>query len=189
MTRGKRRPGFLRAGLGPPKHRTQTMKIHIPRTLSSLVALAATLLVAPVMAAAACPHDLTGTWVSDARVSMQHARRHARLAPKTDAFLAALFGHMTLSFGKGELRMRMPDIEAPVAGERKPLTGLEHHTPYRVLFCNASTVVWSARRPGASGLDATTAYFVGPDTFWIYLGNAERGLPDIHAREYYRRQR
>lgn len=120
---------------------------------------------------------------------MAFVKTHAKLPPKTEAFLQALVGHMTVTFGKSEVHLSMPDIEVPVSGQQRPFAGFEQRKPYKVLFCNESEVVWSAKRSFHSGDEATTYNFVGPDRFWVYLGSNESGVPDLHAREYFHRVR
>ncbi len=134
-----------------------------------------------------CERRLFGTWKSDAETSMTFIRNNAKLQPKTDAFLSALLGHMTMTFAKGEVHSVMPDIEVSVSGEPRPFAGFEERKAYKILFCNKSTIVWSARRPFSEEDEATTFTFVGPDTVWIYLGSVVPGVPDLHAREYFQR--
>ena len=137
----------------------------------------------------ACGHSLEGTWKSDGPATMAFARENARLQPETEDFLGALVGHMTLTFGKDELHLLMPDIEVLVAGERRPFVGLDEQKPYSMLFCNDSTVVWSARRPFGTTDEATTFHFDGPDSVWVYAGSTVPGVPDLHVREYFQRVR
>lgn len=139
--------------------------------------------------ALACERDLSGVWKSDADASMSFNRANAKLQSKTDAFLAALLGHLTLTFAGHELHEVMPDIEVPVAGQSKPFSGSDKRKPYKILFCSASMIVWSAKRSFAEGEEATTFNFVDADTFWVYAGSTEPGLPDLHTREYFRRVR
>ena len=134
-----------------------------------------------------CEHDLSGTWKSDSDASMSFNRANSKLQPKTDAFLAALLGHMTLTFTRTELHEVMPDIEVPVSGKSRPFAGGDHRKAYKIVFCDASMVVWSAKRSYGEGEEATTFNFVDPDTFWVYTGTTEPKLPDLHAREYFRR--
>jgi hypothetical protein len=136
-----------------------------------------------------CERDLLGTWKSDNVASMSFNRANAKLQPKTDAFLAALLGHMTLTFTRNELHEVMPDIEVPVSGHPGPFAGSDKRKSYNVLFCDASMIVWSAKRSFGEGEEATTFNFVDADTFWIYTGSTEPKLPDLHAREYFRRVR
>jgi hypothetical protein len=150
--------------------------------------LCAVLLAAVIaQGALACPHDLRGTWKSDRELSLAFARDNARLQPKTEAFLASLYGHMTLTFGRRELHVAMPDIEVPVSGESKPFAGFEHRAPYKVLFCNSTTVAWSSTVPFAREPKATTALFLDANTFWVYSGTTDPKVPDLHSREYFRR--
>ncbi|NZA26827.1 hypothetical protein H0E84_10565 [Luteimonas sp. SJ-92] len=139
--------------------------------------------------AVACPQDLTGTWKSDREASVAFARGNAKLEPRTEEFLAALLGHMTLSFDDGELHIAMPDVEVPIAGERTMFAGFEEHKPYEILFCSRFAVVWSAKRPFGTELAATTFNFIDDDTFWIYAGGTDPAVPDLHTREYFRRVR
>ena len=135
----------------------------------------------------ACERNLLGTWESDGEKSMKFIKSNANLRPKTEAFLGALLGHMTLTFTEGELHSVMPDVDVPVNGQLKHFAGFEERKPYKVLFCNESTIVWSARRPFGKEDDATTFRFVGPDTIWIYMGSTVAGVPDLNAREYFQR--
>jgi hypothetical protein len=154
------------------------------------VALALTLALATFAhCAQGCERNLTGTWKSDSAASMSFNRANAKLQPKTDAFLAALLGHITLTFATNELHEVMPDIEVPVSGESRVFAGSDKRKPYKVLFCNASMVVWSAKRSFGEGEEATTFNFVDADTFWIYTGSTEPKLPDLHTREYFQRVR
>ncbi|MDH5821992.1 hypothetical protein QFW77_03155 [Luteimonas sp. RD2P54] len=140
-------------------------------------------------AAAACPHDLTGTWKSDREASVAFAHGNAKLEPRTEAFLGALFGHMTLAFTDSEVHIAMPDVEVPVSGERTVFAGLEERKPYEILFCGEFAVVWSARRPFGTALTATTFNFVDDDIFWVYGGGTDPAAPDLHTREYFQRVR
>jgi hypothetical protein len=166
----------------------------------SLFTLAA-LFVSSCCSASSCDRRLIGTWKSDAKATMAFVKEHAKLQNKTVDFLQALVGHMTLSFDQHELRALMPDIEVPVSGELRPFAGSTQRKPYKVLFCNESTVVWSARRSfdtylsialraaGDTGKDATTFHFIDADKFWVYLGSTSSKAPDLHAREYFYRVR
>ena len=135
----------------------------------------------------ACDRTLVGTWKSDRQATMVFAREHAKLQPKTEDFLQALVGHMTLTFSESELHLVMPDIEVPVSGQLRPFAGSEERKPYKVLFCSDSTVVWSAKRSFGTTDEATTFHFAGPNTVWVYTGSTEPNMPDLHAREYFQR--
>ncbi|WP_182688920.1 hypothetical protein [Marilutibacter spongiae] len=152
-----------------------------------LFALALGLL--PLGQACACGNELAGTWRSDKDMSMAFARENSRIQPKTEAFLDALFGHMTLTFSSSELHIAMPDIEVPVSGQIRPFAGFDERKSYKVLLCNDSMVVWSARRPFDQDIDATTFNFVDRDTVWVYAGSTVPGMPDLHVREYFQRVR
>jgi len=140
-----------------------------------------------VQGALACPHDLRGTWQSDREASMTFARENARLQPKTEAFLAALYGHMTLTFTRSEAHLVMPDIEVPVSGESRPFVGFDQRTKYKVLFCNSTMLVWSGKMSFDSEPKASTLVFLDPNTFWVYAGGADPKVPDLHTREFFRR--
>lgn len=137
--------------------------------------------------ATACPHALVGRWKSDKAASMDFARSHSRFEPKTEAFLGALMGHMVITFDEHEIKFSMPDIKVPVAGEPKPFKGHEEREPYQVLFCNAFSVVISAKRPFGRDQEATTLQFVDENNFWIYTGGTSPTVPDLHTREFFRR--
>jgi hypothetical protein len=81
----------------------------------------------------------------------------------------------------------MPDIEVPVAGELQPFKGHESREPYNVLFCNAFTVVISAKQIFGEDHEATTLHFMDGDRFWIYTGGTDPRVPDVHTREFFRR--
>ena len=151
--------------------------------------LAILLALAPFCHANACNNDLAGTWKSDKDMSMAFLRENSKVRPEAEAFLDALLGHFTLTFSDGELHEVLPDIDAPVSGEITRFTGSEDRKAYDVLFCNDTVVVWSAKRSFGGGVDATTFNFVGPDTVWVYTGTTVPGVPDLHAREYFRRIR
>jgi hypothetical protein len=140
-------------------------------------------------AANACDRTLVGTWKSDRTATMAFVREHAKLQPKTEDFLQALVGHMTLTFGESELHLVMPNIEVPVSGQLRSFAGSKERKPYKVLFCNDSTIVWSAKQSFGTTDEATTFHFVEPDTVWVYTGSTVPGMPDIHAREYFQRAR
>jgi hypothetical protein len=154
----------------------------------SLFTLAA-LFVSSCCSASSCDLRLIGTWKSDAKATIAFVKEHAKLQNNTVDFLQALVGHMTLSFDQHELRSVMPDIEVPVSGELRPFAGSTERKTYKVLFCNESTVVWSAKRSFDTGKDATTFHFIDADSFWVYLGSTSSGTPDLHAREYFYRVR
>ena len=137
--------------------------------------------------AEACPVDLTGTWESDGPTSMAFARDRAKLEPRAETFLAALYGHMRLTFSPGELYVVMPDIQVPVSGKSKPFAGFSEKKPYKILFCNDMTVVFSAKRSFNEEMAATTFNFVSKDQFWVYLGSTDARVPDLNTREYFRR--
>lgn len=141
------------------------------------------------LSAAACPLELRGTWKSDRPLSMAFASSNSKLAPRTEAFMSALFGHMTLTFDEHELHAVMPEITVPSGGEMGRFAGSEERKPYSVLFCNDYSIVWSANRPFGSEPVAYTFNFVDPDTFWVYTGGTDPTLPDLHAREFFRRSR
>lgn len=137
----------------------------------------------------ACDRSLIGIWKSDADKTMAFIRENAKIQPKTDTFLQALVGHMTLTFSESELHLFMPDIEVPVSGQSRRFHGAEERKPYKVIFCSSSTVVWSAKRSFGTTDEATTFNFVGPDTVWVYTGSTDPNVPDLHAREYFQRVR
>lgn len=155
------------------------MKKHLAYTLSSLICCNVS----------ACDLSLVGTWKSDGPTTMAFLRESAKLEPKAMDLLEALMGHMTLTFTHTELHQVMPDIEVPVDGQLRPFAGSDERKPYKLLFCGESAVVWSAKRSFGSAEGATTFNFVGPDTVWVYTGSTEPGVPDLHAREYFRRVR
>ncbi|WP_111264978.1 hypothetical protein [Marilutibacter maris] len=136
-----------------------------------------------------CDRSLEGIWKSDGQATMAFVRERTKLQPKTEDFLQALVGHMTMTFEGGELHLKMPDIEVPISGQMSPFSGFEERKPYKVLFCSNSTIVWSARQPFGDTDEATTVNFVDPDTFWVYTGSADPKMPDLHTREYFRRVR
>ena len=147
------------------------------------------LIVLACQGAFACPHDLRGTWQSDREASMAFARENAKLQPKTEAFLNALYGHMTLTFTRRDLHLVMPSIEVPVSGESRPFAGFEHRGTYKILFCNSTMVVWSSKLPFDIEPKATTFMFLDPNTYWVYSGGTDPKAPDLHTREYFRRAR
>jgi hypothetical protein len=149
--------------------------------------LAIGFLVAGCSSAFACEPNLVGTWKSDAPTTMAFFRENARLEPKAEDFLQALFGHMTLTFAENDLHTVMPDIKVPVAGKLRPFAGSEERKPYKILFCNSDTVVYLAKEAFGERDEATTFHFVGPDTFWVYLGSNRPGVPDLNGREYFQR--
>jgi hypothetical protein len=120
---------------------------------------------------------------------MAFVKEHSKIQQKTEDFLQAMVGHMTLTFSESELHLVMPNIQVPVAGHLRPFAGSEERKPYKVLFCNESMVVWSAKRSFGTTNTATTFNFVGPNTVWVYTGSTEPGMPDLHAREYFQRIR
>jgi len=137
----------------------------------------------------ACQLELDGRWRSDHDMTMRFNREHVRLEPKTDAFLDALFGNMTLEFKAGELHLRMPDLEVPSNGAIVNFAGFEERKPYETLLCNDIEVVTRSPPQRADRVVATTYYFVAPDVFWVYAGSTDPMLPDLHIREYFRRIR
>ncbi|KAB8196212.1 hypothetical protein FKV24_004505 [Lysobacter maris] len=153
------------------------------------ITLALVLLLAGCSNASACSRSLDGTWKSDGQATMAFVREHTKLQPKTEAFLQALVGHMTMTFEGGELHLNMPDIEVPISGQMSPFSGFEERKPYEVLFCSSSTIVWSARQPFGDTDEVTTFNFVDPDTIWVYTGSTDPKMPDLHTREYFRRGR
>ena len=120
---------------------------------------------------------------------MAFVRENARLQRKSEDFLQAIVGHMTLTFHKSELHLFTPDIEVPVSGEKRPFAGFEERKPYKVLFCSESMIVFSTKRSFNNAYEATTFNFIGPDTVWVYMGTTNLGVPDINAREYFQRVR
>jgi len=147
------------------------------------------ILVAIQSSAFACERSLVGTWKSDGQATMAFVKEHSKIQQKTEDFLQAMVGHMTLTFSESELHLVMPNIHVPVAGHLRPFAGSEERKPYKVLFCNESMVVWSAKRSFGTTDTATTFNFVGPNTVWVYTGSTEPGMPDLHAREYFQRIR
>ena len=153
------------------------------------VFLALAILYATCSSASACERSLAGTWKSDGEATMSFVRENAKLQHKSEDFLQALVGHMTLTFRKNELQLFTPDIEVPVSGEKRPFAGFEERKPYKVLFCSESMIVFSTKRSFSNDYEATTFNFVGPDTVWVYMGTTNPGVPDINAREYFQRIR
>lgn len=151
--------------------------------------LAFAMLLASPLAAWSCERSLVGTWTSDGPRTMAFVREHAKLPQKTVDFLQALVGHMTMTFSGTTLHLVVPNAQAPVAGQLRPVAGFEERKPYKLLFCSDSMIVWSAQRSFGVKDVATTLHFVGPDTVWIYNGSSEPGMPDLHAREYFERVR
>ena len=118
---------------------------------------------------------------------MAFARENAKLQPKAEAFLTALYGHMTLTFTRRDLHLVMPSIEVPVSGERKPFAGFEQRGRYKILFCNSTMLVWSSTPPFDNEPKATTFMFLDSNTYWVYSGSTNPKVPDLHTREYFRR--
>ncbi|MDQ1924613.1 hypothetical protein [Massilia pseudoviolaceinigra] len=139
--------------------------------------------------ARACDRDLTGTWKSDKSMSMDFIRDKSKIEPKTDAFLNALLGKMTLTFTNGNLYVIMPETRVPVSGEMRPFAGFEEKKLYKVLFCSSAMIVWSAKRSFGEDDVATTFNFEAPDLAWVYTGSTVPETPDMHTREYFRRVR
>ena len=135
----------------------------------------------------ACERTLLGTWKSDSKRSMEFIAANAILRPKTEAFLGAMLGHMTMTFTSNALHTVMPDVDVTVDGQLRHLTGFEESKPYKTLFCNKSEIVWSAKRAFGKEDDVTTFQFVGPDTIWVYMGSTDPLVPDLNAREYFQR--
>jgi hypothetical protein len=151
--------------------------------------LALALSIFPLCHASACDRYLTGTWKSDKDMSMAFIRDNSKIQAKTDAFLDALLGKMTLTFTGSELHLIMPDTKVPISGELRPFAGFEEKKPYKVLFCSSAMIVWSAKRSFGKDEEATTFNFEGPDLVWVYTGSSAPGAPDMHTREYFRRSR
>jgi ribosomal protein S18 acetylase RimI-like enzyme len=118
---------------------------------------------------------------------MEFAHENAKLQPKAEAFLAALYGHMTLTFTRHELHLVMPDIEVPVSGESRPFVGIDQRAQYKILFCSGAMVVWSTKLSFDTEPKATTYMFVDSNTFCVYSGGNDPKVPDLHTREYFRR--
>jgi hypothetical protein len=147
------------------------------------------ILIAIQSGAMACERSLVGTWKSDGHATMAFVRENSKIQQKTEDFLQALVGHMTLTFSKNELHSVMPNIQVPVAGHLRPFAGSDERKPYKVLFCSNSMIVWSAKRSFGTTDTATTFNFVGPNTVWVYTGSTEPNVPDLHGREYFQRVR
>jgi hypothetical protein len=141
--------------------------------------------------ATACPPDcasrLTGQWQSDANASMAYNRANAKLAPKQDEFLASLIGKMTLTFDGDNVREAMPDTQVNVNGKTIPFAGFNSTNRYKVLFCSPRMVVVQSPEPVSGEETAATMYFVGNDEMWVYVGNNDPAVPDLHVREYFKR--
>ncbi|MGN6152903.1 MAG: hypothetical protein ACTHOH_12985 [Lysobacteraceae bacterium] len=137
--------------------------------------------------ASTCESRLEGTWKSDRPASMAYLRDHASVSPKVDAFLDALLGQMTVSFGHGEVRTHMPDMVFSLDGKSTPLAGFELKKPYTVLFCDADTIAFASQSIGSDKDKLTVFHFVGQDTFWVYMGSTDPKIPDINSREFFQR--
>lgn len=131
--------------------------------------------------------SLIGTWQSDATATMDFNRAKAKLEPRQDEFLASLMGKMTIEFTSKDMRLKMPDTLVSVRGEARPFAGSDEHSAYRVLFCNARMVVIAAPDSVTGEDEVSTYFFSGPDAIWTYTGTNRPMVPDLHAREYFRR--
>lgn len=151
--------------------------------------LALVLSVCILCEARACDIHLAGTWQSDKTTSMAFIRDKSKIQANFDGFLDTLLGKMTVTFTGNEVHMLMPDTTVAVAGAMRPFAGSDERKPYKVLFCNAAMIVWSAKQSFATYDVATTYNFVTPDLFWVYGGSTAIGEPDWHIREYFRRVR
>ena len=137
--------------------------------------------------ASACESSIAGAWRSDGAKTMAFARDNTKLEPRQDSFLAALMGHMIIEFDEKNMRLRLPDLEVPVNGETMPFAGFSEERTYKILFCNdQKSVVQSTLASGKN--DVTTYFFVGTDEMWVYAGSSDPTSPDMHLREYFRRE-
>ena len=131
--------------------------------------------------------SLLGTWQSDATSTMDFNRAKAKLEPRQDEFLASLMGKMTIEFTSKDMHLKMPDTQVSVGGEARPFVGIDERNAYRVLFCDARMVVIAAPDAVTGEDDVSTYFFSGPDAIWVYMGTNRPEVPDLHAREYFRR--
>ena len=87
------------------------------------------ILVAIQSSSFACERSLVGTWKSDGQATMTFVKEHSKIQQKTEDFLQAMVGHMTLTFSESELHLVMPNIQVPVAGHLRPFAGSEERKP------------------------------------------------------------
>jgi len=130
---------------------------------------------------------IIGSWQSDAAATMAFNRAKAKLEPRQDEFLASLMGKMTMEFTLKDMHLKMPDTQFLVGGKPRPFGGFEERSTYRVLFCNARMVAIAARESATGEEEIWTYFFSGPDAMWTYTGTNRPNIPDLHAREYFRR--
>ncbi|GAB2524196.1 hypothetical protein [Lysobacter humi (ex Lee et al. 2017)] len=117
--------------------------------------------------AGACSRALEGKWRSDAQASMAFNRAAESLAPKTEAFLAALLGNMVVEFKEGEQHLYMPAVTVPVGKETRELRGFDMTYSYRVASCSEDRIVTLSLVPESGEESENTLNFVGPDTYWV----------------------
>jgi hypothetical protein len=161
--------------------------IHLSRVMKKPIIAGLLCTVTFFAHASTCESRLEGTWKSDRPTSMAYLRDHASVPPKVDAFLDALLGQMTLTFGHGEVRTDMPDMVFSLDGKSTPLVGFELKKPYTVLFCDADTIAFASQSIGSDKDKLTVFHFVSPDTFWVYMGSTDPRIPDINSREYFQK--
>lgn len=137
--------------------------------------------------ASSCESRIEGTWKSDSQTSMTYLREHAIVLPKADRFLESLFGKMTLTFAHGELRTYMPDTTVNVNGKLTPFVGIDMRKPYHIVFCDEDTIAFASQSIDSDKDKLTVFHFVSPDTFWVYMGSTDPGIPDINSREFFQR--
>lgn len=157
--------------------------------MNPAAAVSAFALALPSLPASACENRLDGSWQSDGAATMAFVHSKAKLEQRSEDFLRTITGHMRLTFGKGEVHTVMPDLQATVAGKTQTFAGTDQRHPWRMLFCNEHTTVWTSRKLFGEGDQAWTFHFVDADTFWVYGGSTEAAMPDLHIREFFRRVR
>ncbi|MDR3351451.1 MAG: hypothetical protein LBO00_00195 [Zoogloeaceae bacterium] len=140
-------------------------------------------------ASVAAAPPLIGDWQSSRELTMSFIENHVRLKAETESFLRQLSGHMTLRFDAEYVTLDLPDLTIEINGKKHPMTGFREKSRYKVLFSSDTKIVIQSEVPSSQQETVQIFYFVDDKTMWVYGGNNDPGLPDIHYREYFVRTR
>jgi hypothetical protein len=131
--------------------------------------------------------QLIGKWKSDHDLSMDYIEKNVKMRQKPLRFLDSLTGHLTINFSERRKTFDLPDLTVLVNGKETTFQGARYITTYKILFQTEKQIVITSINQFTKKSEATIFYFDSPDLMWVYLGGADDSIPDLHAREYFRR--
>jgi hypothetical protein len=135
------------------------------------------------------PSRLLGTWTSDKERTMSFIRERVKLPEKSERFFGEIMGKLEVTFTETEVAYEMPDVYVTVGDEQRLTEGFREKSSYVVLYENEKTIIVSGTAPVSGEKEATVYTFVEPDVMWVYIGSVDPFFPNLHIREYFKRNR